>query len=334
MRLINLIRTTFQRFMDHDCMSSAASIAYFTIFSMPPLVVVLLTIADAFGFSKGEVDRLVFEKLGVPTAQFGASDVGKSVNDRPPSTQSNDQRQSPFGTSFGSIIQLGFASKVIGIVILLVSALAIFAQLQDVLNRIWQVAPDRTVGWVRSFLMKRLLSMGMVFLIWVILLVSLVFTAMIDVVLEFINGTTPGFVARLAGTLINEGATFSVATLMFASIFKILPDAKMRWQDVWVGSAVTAVMFVIGKVLVGQYLKACQVGSDWGTSAASTAAALVWVYYSALIVLLGAEFTQVWATRDGHVAEPSAGALHTQQVKLTIPAHSVGSTATPSINHL
>ncbi len=310
MRLRYLIHKTFQRFLEHDCMSSGASIAYFTIFSLPPLVIVLLTVANAAGFTKGEVDRVIYKELGLPEAQFGQPD---SAADQPENlsaargVHSVGNATNYLSTQFGAV-QLGMASKIIGVVILLGSAIAIFAQLQDVLNRIWQVAPDPSRSWLQTFVIKRLLTAGMVILIWTILLVSLIFTAMIDVILEFVNGATPGLIARLVGILVNEGATLSLATIMFAALFKILPDAQMRWKDVWVGAGVTAVMFIIGKLLVGYYLQTCHVGSDWGDSAASTAAALVWVYYSSLIVLLGAEFTQVWATRDGHVAQPAAGA--------------------------
>lgn len=310
MRIRELLQKTYQRFMEHDCMSSAASIAYFTIFSLPPLIIIGLNVAIAFGFTPDDVNRIISQKIGLPATQFGRTESDADAE------QLRDSEPAKVPVRFG-VIGLGVASKIVGFGILLGSALAIFAQLQDSLNRIWQVAPDTSRGWINVFIMKRLLSLGMVAAIWFLLLVSLVFTAMIDLVLEIINGAAPGPFARILALLINEGTTLTVSTICFAIIFKILPDAQMRWRDVWIGAGVTGVMFIIGKVAVGYYLRTCQVGADWGNSAASTAAALVWVYYSSLIVLIGAEFTHVWATRDGRVAQPSPGAVRCDRKKRT-----------------
>ncbi|MDB5389477.1 MAG: putative rane protein, partial [Planctomycetaceae bacterium] len=214
-----------------------------------------------------------------------------------------------------AIGDLGLISKLIGVLVLLFSATGIFGQLQFTLNRVWEVEPDPRQGGVKSFLLKRLLSAGMVLAIGFVLLVSLILTTMIDQVLKLLKGSSPGLVEETTALIMNEAIGFAVAVLLFAAMFKLLPDAKLRWRDVWLGAMTTALLFMIGKALIGWYLRTSQVGSTWGASAASTVAALVWVYYSSLIVLYGAEFSQAWATRNGARRSPSEGAVRTVEEK-------------------
>lgn len=318
-----LINKSITGFLDDDCLSSGAAIAYYTIFSLPPLLVVVLALTNSFGFSKDDVDRIVHQELGLPATQIDMDAVTGSI----PAPGSNS------GTLHFNLQDLGIVSTILGISILLFSATAIFGELQYSLNKVWRVAPDPKQGAVSSFLFKRLLSAGMLIAIWFVLLVSLILTAVIKEVLRLLWGTTPGFLGQLMGASINELTTLALAVFLFAAIFKILPDAKMRWRDVWFGAIVTAFLFVIGKVAIGWYLRSCQVGLSWGTSAASTAAALVWVYYSSLIVLFGAEVTEAWAAEYGQGSIPLAGAIKTENEKLnrlTTNSSSIAGMSQPS----
>lgn len=292
-------RTAIQQFVEHDCLSYGAAIAYYTIFSLPPLLVMILALTGILGFTKTDVEHLIYGELGLPQTQI-QTDLPESMHLRP--AVSNE--------AYLAIGDLGAGSQLVGVLLFLFSATAIFAQLQSALNKIWQVAPDPRQGGFQGFLFKRLLTAGMVAAIWFVLLVSLTLTAVIGQILTAFKGAAPDFIEQLLALAVNEFATFAVAALLFAAIFKILPDAQLQWRDVWVGAIFTAALFIIGKIGIGWYLRISQVGSSWGASAASTAAALVWVYYSSLIVLFGAELSQVWATQYGDYIKPVEGAVH------------------------
>jgi membrane protein len=210
---------------------------------------------------------------------------------------------------------LGPVSKVIGILLLVFSATGLFAQFQHALNRAWEVEPDPEQSGIWSFIFKRLLSLGMVAVIAFLLLVSLVLTTALDELVRLVTGGSSGTIATVIGFVLNSVATLAVATLLFAAMFKLLPDARMRWKDTWVGAFLTAVLFVIGKSLLGWYLQSSEIGSTWGSAAASMIAMLVWVYYTTLIVLFGAELAQVWAVRYGAGIEPAKGAVRIVEQK-------------------
>lgn len=301
-RIIELFKTAGRDFIEDDCMSSGAAIAYYTIFSLPPLLAIVFMVTTSLGFSEEQVSTLIKQELGLPVSDHGQN---------PQSQQHSDDSKSE-STSSGSdpgplgLGQLGTVSKIVGALVLLFSAAGVFGQLQFSLNKAWEVKPDPKQGGIWNFLTKRVLSIGMVVVIGFLLLVSLVVTTVLDEVLKWIWGASSG--GQVVGLLINELVAFAAATVLFATMFKVLPDARIRWADVWAGAAVTALLFVAGKFLIGWYLESSHVGSDWGTSATSVIGALVWVYYSSLIVLYGAELTQVRAKQLGHAIQPVSGA--------------------------
>ena len=211
---------------------------------------------------------------------------------------------------------IGILQRVVGFVLLLISATAVFGQLQYSLDKAWGVAPDPNEGGFRQFLFKRLLSVGLVAVIGFLLLVSLILTSTLDAVLQWAWRNYP--LGQVVGQFLGEVISFATVTLLFAAMFKILPDAKIQWRDVWVGAIFTSLLFSIGKLLIGWYLEFAQIGRDWGTASVSVVAALVWVYYSSLIVLFGAELTQVWAHRHVGAAEPEEGAVRVETCTHTI----------------
>jgi len=316
-----ICRTFFKslgRFSSHDCTTSGAAMAFYTIFSLPPLLVIVLMITGALGFTKQEVDRIIHDELGFPATQTISEIKTNTPIQSPPSQSESDGPTFRFKAAAARLLpfqigDLSFVSKIIGILILIFSASGSFGQLQTSLNRVWEVEPDPEKGWIRTFLLKRLLTAGMVIVIGFVLLASLILTTMIDQILTQITGKLPDQTEQIVALVLNEGGAFVVGVLLFAAMFKLLPDAKLRWSDVWLGAATTAFLFVFGKTLIGWYLRTSQVGSSWGASAASSVAALVWVYYSSLIVLFGAELTNAWATRHGEHIAPTEGAVRTVQ---------------------
>jgi membrane protein len=283
-----LATDTVSEVMDDDVPSMAASIAYFAILSMPPLLAVLVGLAGvAFG------DAAAREAL---TGQMGDRLGGDSAEQL--ATMLEGARDAAGGSLLG---------QVVGIAALLFGATGAFGQLQQSLNRAWSVEPDPERSGIKQFVTKRLLSLGMVLTIAFLMAVSLVASAVVQILAgelgELIGGA--GWVAiRVA----NIALPLALFTLLFAAIFKVLPDAEIAWRDVWVGAAVTAVLFILGKFAIGFYLGASDVGEAFG-AAGSLVVILIWIYYTALLLLVGAEFTQVWAAHCGKDIRPSDGAV-------------------------
>lgn len=300
---ISAIRKAVRDFSDDECMTSGAAIAYYTIFSLPPLLVVVFFVAGQFGVSEATIDRVIKDQLGMPL------------------TDEQTQQAAEGGVGGGAMVErLGPLGKVIGIAILVFSATGVFAQLQFALNRAWEVEADPYRGGMLRFVLKRVLSLGMIIVIAFLLLVSFVLTTMIDELVQGVLGRQPGPAGVVVGEVLNSVVTLAVGTLLFAAMFNVLPDAKMRWRDTWVGAGMTAFLFVLGKMLIGVYLNNADVGSAWGGAAAAMIALLVWVYYSVLIVLLGAELTQAWASQVGSGIEPARGAVRIVEEKHRVEA--------------
>jgi membrane protein len=198
----------------------------------------------------------------------------------------------------------GVMATILGTAALLFGATGVFGELQDSLNTIWEVKPKPGRGW-RGLVQDRLLSVGMVLAVAFLLVVSLVVSATLAAVGTFVGG----YVGALAPVwhAIDVLVSVAVLTALFAAIFKWLPDVHIAWRDVWIGAAVTAILFTLGKLLIGLYLGRSSVTSVYG-AAGSLVILLLWVYYSAQILFFGAELTQVWANQYGSRVVPAANA--------------------------
>jgi membrane protein len=190
----------------------------------------------------------------------------------------------------------GIVATIVGIVTLLVGATGVFAQLQDALDTVWNVKPDQTPSGIWGTVKDRLLSFAAIGAMAFLLLVSLVFSAVLSGIGDRLFG--PGETAGVWMRLGNVVLSLLLTTAMFAMVFKLLPHARPDWHDVWIGAAVTAVLFNVGKYLIGLYLGNASVGSTYG-AAGSFVVLLFWIYYSTQILLFGAEFTQVYSLKFG-----------------------------------
>ncbi len=204
--------------------------------------------------------------------------------------------------------QFGSIASIISLLILLIGASGVFAQLQEALNTVWNVKTKPNLG-IWQFIRKRLLSFGMVLAIGFLLLVSLILSAMLSGIGKLQINLLPGFTPLWQ--LLNFVISFGLIVLLFALIYKYLPDVKIRWQDVWVGAIITALLFTIGKFLIGLYLGRGSLGSAYG-AAGSLIVFLAWVFYSAQILLFGAEFTQVYTRKYGTKIRPNKHAVLTR----------------------
>jgi membrane protein len=270
-----ILGETVAEWWSDDALRLGAALAYYTVFSLAPVLVIVVGVA-ALAFGEEAARSGLVEQLRGLMGPDGAAAVETVI-------QKASRREST---------SLQAALLALGLTVL--GASGAFGQLQRALNEIWDVADPRR--GLAALLRSRLLSFGMVLLIGFLLLVSLVIAALIaslDVVL--VRQVT--LLQPLLGA-VQFALSLGIATLLFAAIFKVLPDADVRWSDVWIGALATAVLFEIGKALIGLYIGNASVGSMYG-AAGSLVTLLLWVYYSAQILFLGAEFTQVWARRRG-----------------------------------
>lgn len=284
--VFTLLKNAAKDFSDDDCPRMAAALSYYTVFALPPLLILLLLIAGAV-FDPAQVQEAIQTQMGSLMGSSGAQEIGNIIN----------QAERPGGRGLKAVLGVGA---------LILGATGAFLQLQGALNRAWEVEPDPNAGGIKNFVFKRLLSLGMVLGIAFLLLVSLALSAMVSAVGGFAGRLIPGLsepILFLFDTLI----TFVVITGLFGTIFKVLPDARIAWKDVWVGAVATALLFTIGKFALGFYLGRSNPGEAFG-AAGSLALVLVWIYYSSMIVLFGAEFTQQWAVNRGSGIEPEEGA--------------------------
>jgi membrane protein len=282
--LLELLKDTYREWSEDQASRLAAALAYYTAFSIAPLLLITIAVAGLVFGREAAQGRIVGQLEGVMGPAAGAIETSLA--------NSQDTGASTL-------------SAIIGLATLIWSASSLFGQLQESLNTIWEVAPDPNAGLVAT-LRRRFLSMTMVLGVGFVLLVSLVVTAGVSAVGAFFGNLLPG--GAFLWEIVNLVLSFLVITLLFAAIYKILPDVTVAWNDVWIGSTVTALLFTVGKLLIGLYLGHVSIGSTFG-AAGSLLVFLVWVYYSAQILFFGAEFTQVYARRYGSRIVPAEGAI-------------------------
>ena len=279
---IDLLKETFSDWTEDKAPRLGAALAYYAVFSIPPLIVIVITLIGLV--YKGNVTGAIQTQV--------ASLIGKDA------AQTMLQTAQYHGQKGGTL------AVVFGVGLLLFGATGVFAELQDALNTIWEVQVKEK-GGILVAIKDRLLSFTMVLGMAFLLLVSLVLTAALSTIGGMLNVWLP--FGEVVAKALDFAISFGVITLLFAMIYKVLPDVKIAWSDVWIGAAATSALFTLGKFVIGWYLGKGNVGSDYGP-AASVIILIVWVYYSAQILFLGAEFTQVYANRHGSHVVPAEGA--------------------------
>jgi membrane protein len=286
----SLLKQTFQEWLQDKAPQLGAALAYYTVFSLAPLVLVLLAI---IGFLFRDDPADAWNKITQQMSYFLDPSALQVV-------QNIAQKASQPGKSV--------IATIIGVALALFGASGVFGQLQDALNTIWGVKAKPGTG-IWGFLRARFLSFAMVAGICFLLLVSLAIEALLKGFSHYVQSVVPGgIMIALTVYLVFD---FAVVVLLFAMIFKFLPDVKIQWRDVWIGAVMTAIFFGIGKWALGLYLSSGAAGSAYG-AASSLITLLLWVYYSSQILLFGAEFTQVYADRAGRGVEPSEYAVRIQ----------------------
>jgi membrane protein len=290
-----LLKQTFSEWLEDKAPQLGAALAYYTVFSLAPLVLVLLAIVGlVFRTDPGGAWNKITEQMSY-FLDKSAVEVVQNIAQK--AAQPNKS----------------LLATIIGILLALFGASGVFGQLQDALNTIWGVKA-KPGGGVWGFLRARFLSFAMVGGVCFLLLVSLTLESVLKGFSHYIQGALPGgIVIAMAAYWIFD---LAVIILLFAIIFKFLPDAKIQWRDVWIGAAMTGIFFAIGKWALGLYLGSGSAASAYG-AASSLITLLLWVYYSSQILLFGAEFTQVYASQAGRDIAPDEHAIRmeTKEVK-------------------
>lgn len=288
-----ILKNSFSGFSDDKVTKLSGSLAYYTVFSMGPLLVVIISICGLL-LGREAVEGKVYHVL-----------VGFVGSDTAAQLQQIIKNASLSGKSK--------VAAIIGGVTLLIGATTVFAEIQDSINYIWGLKPKPKRGWLKM-LQNRFLSFSVIISLGFVLLVSLGVTALIEALSSRLQAHFPE-VTVVVFYIINLVLTFLITSLIFAVIFKVLPDAKIWWRDVITGAMVTSVLFMLGKFAISFYVSQTNVGSTYGT-AGSLAILLVWVYYSSIILYFGAEFTKAWALEYGHEIHPNHYAVTTKQVEV------------------
>ena len=281
-----ILKKAGSEWMEDQAPTLGAALAYYTVFSLAPLLIIAIAIAGLV-FGQEAAQGQIFDQL---RGLLGEAS-GKAMQDMV--QKANAQPAT------------GLIATLTGVVMLLFGASGVFGQLQTSLNAIWDVQPKPGRG-IFGIIQDRILSFGFILVVGFLLLVSLLLTAGIALVAQWFGGMIPGM--ETLAEILNFVLSLALITMLFAMIFKFLPDAKIAWHDVWIGAFITAALFTVGKFALGLYLGKSGVDSSYG-AAGSLIVLLLWVYYSSQILFFGAEFTQVYANRFGSHVAPADDAV-------------------------
>jgi len=291
--IFEVLKSSFTGFSEHKVTKMSGALAYYTVFSMGPLLILIISLCAIF-LGREAVEGQIYAQL----EGFMGRDTAEQLQD---------------------IIKnaaIGGKSKIaviIGVVTLLVGATTVFAEIQDSINDIWGLKPKPKRGWLK-LLKNRFLSFSVIISLVFILLVSLGVTTIIDGLSNQLRAAFPDITVILF-YILNQAITLVVVSLIFGVIFKVLPDAQIKWKDVISGAVVTAILFMVGKFGISFYISQSDVGSTYGT-AGSLVVLLLWTYYSSIILYFGAEFTKAFALKYGSEIHPNHYAVTTKQVEV------------------
>ncbi len=277
-----MTKEVFMDFLDNNSFQKGAALAYYTIFALPPILIIMINTAGAI-FGREAVRGQVYQQLRDLLGRKGATDIQTMVE--------NINQSSDFTWA-----------TLVGVFTLLIGATGVFVSLQESLNQIWGVKPKPRNEYLK-LLRDRLLSFAMILAIVFLLLVSLLVHAVLVAVTSFLTDKVDESMLLLT-QLVNQVVSTGVVAFLFALIYKFLPDAKIRWSDVWTGAVVTALLFALGKSIIGLYLGNSNFSGIYG-AAGSVIVVLTWVFYTSQIIFLGAQFTLVYARRYGANIYPS-----------------------------
>ncbi|HEY1023761.1 MAG TPA: YihY/virulence factor BrkB family protein [Sphingobacteriaceae bacterium] len=282
-----MIVASFNAFMDDRGLKISGALAYFSIFSMAPLLMIIIFIMGSL-YGAGDLQGKIFNEMNGVVGEDAATQIQESMKRI-------------------SLAEKTSISLVTGIVTLFIGATGVFIEIQDSINMIWRVKAKPQKGWLQM-IKNRFLSFSLIISLGFLLLVSLIINGVVVALMDQLKTYIPDITVVLLNG-INLIITFVIITILFSIIFKFLPDAEINWRDVRKGAIFTAILFMLGRYLIGLYISFAEPGTPFG-AAGSIIVVLVWVYYTAAILYFGAEFTQVYAEACGGKIRPASYAVH------------------------
>lgn len=280
-RLWDVIKNASNGFIDDKLMKLSGALSFYMIFSMGSLLLIIITLCSIF-FGRAAVEGKVYAQLEGFIGHDTAIQLQQIIQ-------------------HAAISGKNTLATIIGVAFLIIGASSVFAEMQDSINMIWGLKPKPKSGWV-AFLKNRLLSFSIIVSLAFLSLVSLGFSALVEVFGNHLKSAFPG-ISIIFVYVINSCITIGITTFIFTVIFKVLPDAKIKWNDVIVGAITTTILFLLGKFAISFYISKSNVGSTYG-AAGSLIILLLWVYYSSMILYYGAEFTKFYALEFGDQIKP------------------------------
>ena len=290
-----MLKQSFNDFIDNKVLKLSAALAFYTIFSLPAMLIIVISVSDIF-YGRAAIEGTLYHQIAVFVGADAALQIQQTIRGAALSGSSN------------------FAT-IVGVVTLLIGATSVFSEIQDSINHIWKLKakPRKGKGFLKMVI-NRLLSFSIVVSLGFLLLVSLLINGLMDALINRLTNMFPELTVIMV-YVVNLLITFGITALLFAMIFKVLPDARIKWKHVRAGAFTTAALFMIGKFLIGYYLGHSKLSSTYGT-AGSVIVMLLWVYYSAMILYFGAVFTHVFALHTGSRIYPTNYAVWVQEIEV------------------
>lgn len=291
----HLLVDSGKAFSNDNALKLSASLSYYTIFSLAPMLLIIISVCSIF-FGREAVQGKLYHEIGAWVGSDAALQIQTMIKN-------------------GQLSNKSIIASTLGIAALLIGATGVFIEIQDSINQIWNIKAKPQKGWLR-YLTNRAISFSLILSLGFLLLVSLTLNTVLDVVFERVERLFPT-VAVYGIYLFNLGFVLATIAILFAVIFKVLPDGEPSWKDSFVGAAFTAVLFMLGKFIIGYYLGTMSVSTTYGSSGAIVII-LLWVNYSSVILYFGAEFTKVYAYRYGRAIVPDSYAVLIEKREVTL----------------
>ncbi len=291
----SITKQSFSDFIDNRVLKLSAALAFYTIFSLPAMLIIVISVSDIF-YGRAAIEGTLYNQIAGFVGENAALQVQEIIR-------------------AAALSESSYLATIIGIGTLLFGATSVFSEIQDSINQIWKLKarPRKGKGFLKMII-NRLLSFSLVISLGFLLLVSLLINGLMDLLITRLTSMFPELTVIVVYA-VNVIITFGITTLLFAMIFKVLPDARIKWRHVRAGAITTAILFMLGKFLIGYYLGHSKLSSTYGT-AGSVIVMLLWVYYSAMILYFGAVFTHVFAVHTGSRIYPSNYAVWVQEIEV------------------
>ncbi len=291
----SIIKQSFSDFIDNKVFKLSAALAFYTIFSLPAMLIIVISVSDVF-YGRAAIEGTLYHQISAFVGTEAALQIQQTIRG-------------------AALSQSSRFATIVGVITLLFGATSVFSEIQDSINQIWKLKakPSKGKGFLKM-VFNRLLSFSLVISLGFILLVSLLINGLMDALINRLTSMFPELTVIVVYAF-NVLLTFGITSLLFGMIFKVLPDARIKWRHVRAGAFTTAVLFMLGKFLIGYYLGHSKLSSTYGT-AGSVIVMLLWVYYSAMILYFGAVFTHVYAVHTGSRIYPNNYAVWVQEIEV------------------